>query len=89
MHDVGQGDDRADDEVPVVRQFDRDHWLNVENILRSAALSAPAVVQIALKWQAKSALSFESNRHREERSDAAIQGRKAPDHSWIASLRSQ
>jgi hypothetical protein len=35
------------------------------------------------------ALSFESNRHREERSDAAIQGRKAPDDSWIASLRSQ
>jgi hypothetical protein len=87
MHDIGQGDDRADDEVPVIRQFDRDHWLNVENILRSAALSAPAVVQIALKWQAKSALR--SNRHREERSDAAIQGRKAPDDFWIASLRSQ
>jgi hypothetical protein len=33
--------------------------------------------------------AFGSNRHREERSDAAIRGREAPDDSWIASLRSQ
>jgi hypothetical protein len=30
--------------------------------------------------------AFGWNRHREERSDVAIQGRRAPDDSWIASL---